>query len=154
MKKQFLILLLASSFCITCEKDDQDQAIKDFLSQESVKIDAIAGEWIWLNTHGGYSGFSKIDPRSEGYIKSIVFSSQQNYFEIIDNHLRFQTYYVIDSTGLNNYGTPVFKIRYFENSKKSQNMILREVNDTAYLYLYDNPDCRDCVSTSVYRKTK
>jgi hypothetical protein len=155
MKRIIILLACVTTFVSSCEKENIDITDpSDFLSEESVKVNDLIGEWTWINTHGGISGSSQITPDSEGYIKSIIFSNQKNYFEILDNKLSIQTYYNIDSTSLDHYGTPIYTINYFENSPESQDMLIQQENDTLYLYLYERDDCRDCLSTSVFKRVK
>jgi len=152
--KHPFILIIIICLISSCEEENPQPDSTEFLSQKSVTVTILNGEWIWLNTHGGITGSSMITPATEGYFRSLVFTSQQNYIEITDNHVTLQTYYKIDSTKQDHYGTPIFKITYFDKSKISQNMLTQQENDTTYLYLYDNTNCRDCLSTSVYRKIK
>jgi hypothetical protein len=141
----FIIYLM-----VGCERGNTQANPTEFLKQKSVIVPNLTGEWSWINTHGGWGGM--ITPETEGYYRSIIFTSQQNYIEIKDKSITLQTYYKIDSTKLDHYGEPIFKITYFDEIKISQNFIIQQSYDTICLYLYDNDDCSDCLSTSVYRK--
>jgi hypothetical protein len=155
MKRKLFFIVFITVLITSCEKENDDILDpSEFLLEESVNVIDLIGEWTWINTHGGYTGQSRITPETEGYFKTIVFTSQQNYLEILDNKLTIQSYYSIDSTDLDHYGTPIFNIRYLESSIESQDMLIQQSNDTLYLYLYENNDCRDCLGTSVYRRIK
>ena len=90
-------------------------------------------------------------PQTEGYSKTILFNTDQRYQEYIDEELNVDSYFRIDSTETEVYGDNLFLIDFYKQEENKE-FLIQEENDTAFLYLYDVNNCKDCVSTHVYFK--
>jgi hypothetical protein len=95
------VLPIISSIMVGCENEKTQSDPSEFLSKNSVVVPNLFGEWSWISTVNSGWGSSAITPETEGYSRSIIFTSKQNYIEITNNHISLETYFRIDSTDQN-----------------------------------------------------
>jgi hypothetical protein len=146
------VIPIIAFLMVGCENEKTQSDPSEFLSKNSVIVPNLFGEWSWISTINSGWGSSSITPETEGYTKSIIFTSKQNYIEITNNHVSLETYFRIDSTDQNTNGKRIYTVTYFNSKMIPQSLIIDQVQDTICIYLSDNSSCFDCTKTSIYRK--
>jgi hypothetical protein len=99
--------------------------------------DKIVGEWIWLQSSGGWSG-TPISPQTVGYSVKLVFEEDGGYKEYRNDSLTIESSYTIERKP---YGSSN-KERDFLIVKKYYEERLIEFQDSNKLKLIDT--CIDC----------
>ena len=129
----FLIILSILLFTLSCDN-----------STSANTEDKIVGEWIWIQSSGGWTG-GIINPDSVGYNIKIVFEKYGVYKEYKDDSLAITSHYVIEQK------------QYGANSEKRDFLIIEnhhveqliEFEDSNNLNLVDN--CMDCYVHKYHR---
>ena len=131
----FLIIFSILFFTLSCD---------DSTSPNSE--DKIVGEWIWIQSSGGWTG-GIINPDSVGYNIKIVFEKDGVYKEYKDDSLSIKSHYIIEHK------------QYGANNEKRDFLIIEdhhvgqliEFEDSNKLNLIEN--CMDCYVHNYYKSS-
>lgn len=149
MKYIYLFLFTASLTIISCDKEDGNVELEEFLLEGNIQVTQLIGDWNWVNSHGGWS-YTILTPETEGYNKVVTFGPDRKYKESENSEVLLETYYRIEYIDYSDiHETEYYKIHYFDG-KDEQNFFIKQDGDTTSLTLYD--PCRDCIGTHVYSK--
>jgi hypothetical protein len=129
----FLIIFSILLFTLSCEN-----------STSTNSEDKLVGEWIWIQSGGGYFGVI-LNPDSVGYNLKIVFEKDGMYKEYKDDLLVIESHYEIEQK------------QYGANNEKRDFLIIEgnhveqliEFEDSNNLNLIDN--CMDCYVHKYHR---
>jgi hypothetical protein len=147
MKHIFLLFFAASLTIISCDKEDNNPELEEFLSLDDLPVNEIIGDWTWENSNGGGTFLT---PETEDYSKTITIDNDRKYKEFVDSELILETHYRVDTVVSEMSGYKIHKIYYFEG-KDEQNFLITQIGDTTILVFYDT-GCRDCIGTHEYYK--
>jgi hypothetical protein len=154
MRCKAIFLISFISVLLACNKVgiEPEPDPLSFLTENSMKLDELIGEWVWVSSVGGFTGSIVLTPESEGYSQNILFTSTRVYIELIDGKIVNTNYFKIEKPTIWKPETPIYKLTFFDNSKDSVNVRIYKENETDYLYMYDLSGCRDCIGTNVFQK--
>lgn len=125
-----------------------------FLTEDSLQLDELIGEWVWVSSVGGFTGSIVLTPESEGYSQIILFTSTRVYIELIDGKIVNTNYFKVEMPTIWKSEMPIYKLTFFDNSNDSVNVRIYNEDGIDFLYMYDLSGCRDCIGTNVFQKIK
>ena len=154
MRHKAIFLISFISVLFACNKIDIEPEPDplSFLTENSIKLDELIGEWVWVSSVGGFTGSIVLTPESEGYSQNILFTTTRVYIELINGKIVNTNYFKIEKPTIWKPEMPIYKLTFFDNITDSVKVRIYKENDTDYLYMYDLSGCRDCIGTNIFPK--